>query len=93
MSIRSSTTLNIDINQRRFKHLDEFVDQRFDYVVTVCDQVRERCPIFPNAPRQIPWSLRDPAAVNESEEEQFQSFRQTARELTTRISYLRLMLA
>lgn len=92
MAVRAATALNIDITQQRSKHLDEFVDQRFDYIITVCDQVRERCPIFPKDPRQIHWSLRDPAAVNGTEEEQFRAFIQTARELTTRISYLRLML-
>ena len=92
MAVRAAAAINVDISQQRSKHMDEFAGQTFDYVITVCDQVREVCPVFPNDPRQIHWSFRDPAAVNGTQEEQFQAFMQTARELTTRISYLRLML-
>ncbi len=92
LAVRVAADIKIDMNQQRSKHLDEFVGQTFDYVITVCDQVREVCPVFPDDPRQIHWSFPDPAAVKGTEEEQFQAFMQTARELTTRISYLRLML-
>lgn len=92
MAVRAAAAINVDITQQRSKHMDKFVDQTFDYVITVCDQLREVCPVFPNDPRKIHWSFRDPAAVNGTEEEQFQAFMQTARELNTRISYLRWML-
>ena len=92
LAVRAAANMKIDISQQQSKHLDEFVGQTFDYVITVCDQVREVCPVFPNDPRQIHWSFRDPAAVKGTEEEQFEAFKQTARELTTRISYLRLIL-
>lgn len=92
LAIRAAAALNIDINNQRSKHMDEFAGQTFDYVVTVCDQVREVCPVFPEDPHQIHWSFPDPAAVEGSEDKQFQAFMQTARELTTRISYMFLML-
>ena len=47
---------------RRSKHLDEFAGRRFDYVVSLCDRVREVCPEFPGHPDLIHWSIPDPAA-------------------------------
>ena len=70
--------------------MDEFAGQTFDYVITVCDRVREVCPVFPEDPHQIHWSFADPAAVQGSAEVRYQAFKQTARELQTRISYLLL---
>ncbi len=92
LAIHAAEVLNIDISGQRSKHMAEFAGQSFDTIITVCDQVREVCPVFPGDPRQIHWSFPDPAAVTGSEAEQFQAFLQTARELSTRISYLRLML-
>lgn len=92
LAIQTAATLQINLNQQRSKHMDEFAGQTFDYIITVCDQVREVCPVFPNEPHQIHWSIQDPAAVAGSEEEQLRAFMHTARELTTRISFLRLAL-
>lgn len=92
LAIRAAAALNIDIGGQHAKHMDQFANQTFDYVITVCDRVREVCPIFPNDPQQIHWSFADPAAVAGTEEEQLQAFLQTARELSTRIGYLRLMM-
>lgn len=58
------------------KSLDEFRDQPFDYVVTVCDQAAEACPIFPGPAHRIHWSFADPAAVQGSDEERMQAFRE-----------------
>jgi ArsR family transcriptional regulator, arsenate/arsenite/antimonite-responsive transcriptional repressor / arsenate reductase (thioredoxin) len=77
----------IDISQHRSKHLDEFIHQHFDYVITLCDRAREECPIFPGHPERIHWSFADPAEV-EGEEAREAAFRQTAGELNTRLRYL-----
>lgn len=92
LAIRAAAAFQIDISGQHSRHMDEFAGQTFDYVITVCDQVREVCPVFPGAPQQIHWSFPDPAAVTGSDDEQFQAFLQTARELSTRINYLRLMI-
>ena len=92
LAIRAAAAITLDISQQQSTPLDEFTGQNFDYVITVCDKVREVCPVFPGDPQQIHWSIADPAAVVGTEEEKFQAFLQTARELTTRISYLRLMI-
>jgi protein-tyrosine-phosphatase len=67
--------------------MDAFIGQHFDYVITVCDRVRETCPVFPGDPTRIHWSLPDPVAVQD-EEEQRRVFEQVRRELLTRVRYL-----
>jgi arsenate reductase len=67
--------LGIDISSHRSKHLREFDGQHFDYVITVCDNANETCPIFPDVTERIHWSLPDPAAVEGSETERLAAFR------------------
>lgn len=67
--------IGIDISGHRSKSVDEFTGEPFDYVVTVCDNARDNCPVFPNAKQQIHWSFEDPAAVEGSEELRLASFR------------------
>ena len=83
---------NIDISGQRSKHLDEFSGQDFDFVVTVCDNARESCPVFPGAPERIHWSIADPSAVEGDEETRLRAFRIAADELMTRIRYLLLII-
>jgi protein-tyrosine-phosphatase/DNA-binding transcriptional ArsR family regulator len=78
----------IDLAGRRSKHLREFADQRFDYVISLCDRVREVCPEFPGSPEAIHWSVRDPAREPGTEEERLAAFERTAAELETRIGFL-----
>jgi len=68
--------LDIDMSQHRSKHVDEFVAQEFDYVLTVCDNARESCPIFPGAAVRMHNSFADPAAANGSEAERLALFRE-----------------
>jgi protein-tyrosine-phosphatase len=72
--------------------MDEFASQSFDYVITVCDKVREICPVFPAETKQIHWSIPDPAEARGDDNQIFQAFAQTAQELSTRIRYLLLMI-
>ena len=86
-AVRVLAGMGIDISQQRAKHLDEFTNQSFDYIITVCDRVREVCPLFPNDPERIHWSFPDPAAV-EDDTAREHAFQQTARQLVTRIRHL-----
>ena len=61
--------------------MDEFAGQAFDFVITVCDNARESCPIFPATTLRIHWSLDDPAAVQGSDEERLAAFRRVRDEL------------
>jgi ArsR family transcriptional regulator, arsenate/arsenite/antimonite-responsive transcriptional repressor / arsenate reductase (thioredoxin) len=78
----------IDIGGWRPKHMDEFAGQPFDYVISLCDRVREVCPEFPDHPNLIHWSLPDPAREGGTNEETCQAFERTATELATRIPFL-----
>jgi arsenate reductase len=59
-AIEAMREIGIDISAQRSKSVDEFADQPFDFVITVCDNAREQCPIFSNATRRIHWSFEDP---------------------------------
>lgn len=89
-AIEVMQSLKIDITGQRSKHLDEFMGQQFDYVITVCDNAREVCPTFPGAGQQLHWSIPDPSAVAESA--QHEAFRQVSTILTTRIRYLVILI-
>jgi len=78
----------IDLSGRRPRHLREFARQRMDYVVSLCDRVRERCAQFPDHPECIHWSIADPAHHGDSDEETYPAFQQTAAELATRVRFL-----
>lgn len=75
----------IDHAWARSKSVEEFLGQRFDYVITVCDQARESCPVFPGAAETLHWGYDDPAAVEGTEEERSAAFRSTLTMMATRI--------
>jgi protein-tyrosine-phosphatase/DNA-binding transcriptional ArsR family regulator len=74
----------LDLTGARAKHLDEFVGHRFDYVITLCDRVREVCPEFPGGPQPVHWSIPDPAQAPDG----YPAFQRTATELAERIHFL-----
>ncbi|MGZ4758231.1 MAG: ArsR family transcriptional regulator, partial [Acidimicrobiales bacterium] len=78
----------IDISTNRTKHLDEFLSQRFDAVITLCDRVREVCPEFPSHPDLVHWSVPDPALGDPSGRVTLRAFERTADELEVRIGFL-----
>ncbi len=92
LAVRVMTKMSIDIGQQRSKHLDEFAGQSFDYIVTVCDRVRESCPTWPSDPKRVHWSFLDPAEVEGSEEERYSAFGQVALQLMNRIRYLLIII-
>jgi len=75
----------IDLAGQRSKHLSEFLSQPFDYVITVCDQAAEACPVFPGPARRIHWSIPDPAAVSGAAEQQLDAFRAARDDLELRL--------
>jgi arsenate reductase len=78
-AIEAMRELGIDISNHRSKSLDEFINQSFDYVITVCDNANRQCPIFPGKSERIHWSIEDPAAVRGDQATRLQAFR-TARD-------------
>lgn len=73
--------LGIDISGHRSKHVDELQDQPFDYVLTVCDNARESCPIFPGHSTRIHKAFEDPAALQGTEQERLALYRRVRDEI------------
>lgn len=92
LAVQAMRRMGIDISQQRSKQLDEFLDQSFDYVITVCDRMHETCPTFPGDPKQVHWSFIDPAEVEGSEQERSRAFDQVALQLMNRIRYLVILI-
>ena len=77
--------VGIDISGHRSKSVDEFVGRDFGYVITVCDNAKESCPVFPAKTKRVHWSIEDPAAVHGPEEERLKAFRRARDELRARL--------
>jgi arsenate reductase len=75
----------IDHSWARSKSVNEFLGQRFDYVITVCDEARGACPVFPGVHETLHWGYEDPAAVEGTEEERLAAFRLTLTLMASRI--------
>ena len=85
LAVREMAERGIDIGAQRSKHLNELIGEKLDYVVTVCDNAGESCPVFPGGPERIHWSIPDPSAVEGTEEIRAAAFKRAADDLTTRI--------
>ncbi len=77
--------LGIDWSAATSKSVTEFLDQPWDYVITVCDRARQACPVFPGEHNSLHWGLEDPAEVEGTDAEKRAAFEGTARELTQRL--------
>lgn len=77
--------IGIDISSQRSKSIDEFLAQPFDYVITVCDNANQNCPVFPGPTQRIHWDVDDPAGVSGEYEVKLQAFRETRNELQRRL--------
>ena len=77
--------IGIDISGHRSKSVDEFSGEQLDYVITVCDNAKESCPVFPGATKRLHWPFNDPAAINGSDEERRAAFRTVRDQIHGRI--------
>jgi protein-tyrosine-phosphatase len=87
-AVRVMAEHGIDLRAQRSKHLSIYTGQRFDYVISLCDKVREVCPEFPGHPELVHWSIPDPAATGTTDAATYPAFQATAAELHTRIRFL-----
>ena len=76
---------NIDASEARSKSWEEFKGVEFDFVITVCDNARETCPVWPGQPIVAHWSSPDPAAVEGNDEKQYRAFRDVALQINRRL--------
>jgi arsenate reductase len=86
LTVRVLEQDGFDASGLRSKSMNEYLDQRFDYVITVCDRAAEVCPVFPGDPERIHWSFADPAAVEGTDVVKIAAFQATLREMRQRIS-------
>jgi protein-tyrosine-phosphatase/DNA-binding transcriptional ArsR family regulator len=87
-AVRVMAERGIDISGNATKHFRRYARGHFDYVVTLCDKVREICPEFPGAPIATHWSIADPAAAGESDETTYPAFELVADEIDSRVALL-----
>lgn len=85
LAVEVMKEVDIDISRQTSKDVREFLGQAIPYVVTVCDNAKQRCPIFPRTYKFLHWSLEDPAEVTGSHEEKLAVFRRVRDEIRQRI--------
>lgn len=85
LTVRVLSEAGIDASWARSTSVDEYLGQSFDYVITVCDQARQSCPVFPGAHESLHWGYEDPAAVEGTEDERLAAFRRVFTQLGERI--------
>lgn len=89
-AIQAMKEIGIDISNHRSKSVEEFAGQKFHYVITVCDNAKENCPLFPGGTKRLHWSFDDPAEATGTEEEQMAVFRRVRDEIKSRLIDLKL---
>lgn len=84
-AVRVLSDVGIDWSSAQSKSVTEFIDQPWDYVITVCDRARQACPVFPGEHNALHWGLDDPAEVEGLDDRKVAACRLTMRELANRI--------
>jgi arsenate reductase len=84
-AIKVMKEIGIDISGQKSKHINEFANQTFDIIITVCDNAKESCPIFSGKAERLHWSFVDPAEALGTQEELLNTFREVRDQIKTRI--------
>jgi arsenate reductase len=85
LAIRVMEEIGIDISKKTSKSMDQFIKQRFDYVITLCDEAAKSCPSFGGQGKRLHWPFEDPAAVIGTTEERLAVFRRIRDEIKKKI--------
>jgi len=85
-AIEAMKEIGIDISGHRSKSVEEFTGQDFDYVITVCDNAKENCPVFPGKTQRIHWSFDDPAEAEGDDGEKLAVFRRVRDEIREKLT-------
>lgn len=86
LAIQVMKEAGIDLSDARSKHLDDFGEDEFDLVITVCDSAKESCPVFPGARRMEHWPFEDPAEAVGTEQQKLATFRSVRDQIRRRIA-------
>jgi arsenate reductase len=85
LAIRAMAEAGVPLDGHTSKTVDRFRDQRWDWVITVCDDANERCPLFPGAARRQHWSFEDPSRASGSDDERLAAFRKVRDQIRARL--------
>ncbi|MCL4417249.1 MAG: arsenate reductase ArsC [Actinobacteria bacterium] len=85
LAVKVMLERDIDISGQTSDSIEKYINEDFDYVITVCDKARESCPVFPNAKESIHWSFEDPADAYGSYEEKISRFREIRNQIEEKI--------
>jgi arsenate reductase len=85
LAVRAMDEVGVDISGQESKTLERYLREPFDYVITVCDDANEACPVFPGAKSRLHWSFEDPSRAEGSEEERLAVFRSVRDRIGERI--------
>jgi arsenate reductase len=85
LAIKVMSETGIDISKQKSKSVSGFLGQHFDYVITVCDNAKQTCPIFPGKHEKIHWGLEDPAQAQDTEEGKIKVFRKIRNQIKENI--------
>ena len=85
LAVRAMEEIDIDMSGQESKTLDRYLQEPFDYVITVCDDANEACPFFPGAQSRLHWSFPDPSRAEGTEEERLAVFRRVRDQIRSRL--------
>jgi arsenate reductase len=88
LAIRAMDEIGVDLRRQESKTLHRYLGEPFDLVVTVCDDAREACPVFPGARRTDHWSFEDPSRATGTDEERLAVFRRVRDAIAVRVDAL-----
>jgi arsenate reductase len=88
LAIRVMEEIGIDISQQTSKSYDQFLEERLDYLITLCDEAAQTCPVFPGEGERLHWPLEDPATAIGTIDERLMVFRKVRDEIKTKIEEL-----
>lgn len=86
LAITAMKEIGIDISSHTSKHANDYTDQSFDLVVTVCDSAKESCPLFPGAKHAVHWPFEDPASATDSDAEKLRVFTRIRDQIRHRVA-------
>ena len=86
LALRAMADVGIDLSGHTSKIVDEFLEQPWDYVITVCDTANEACPVFPKKSSRLHWSFEDPSQATGNDDQRLEVFRRVRDQISRRIT-------
>jgi arsenate reductase len=86
LAVKAMAEVGIDVSGHASKTLERYLGEPWDYVITVCDDANEACPLFPGGRRRLHWSFPDPSKATGTEDEQLATYRRVRDAIRGRIA-------